>query len=93
MSGGTIARWPPSFFGSQGAIQTGLAKRVDVVDGLVTYVGEALPSALEADNEWRIRRVTQVLDASQNYDVVIEWADGDNDFDKVWDDRASYSYS
>ena len=35
---------------------------------------------------WRIKRI------STSSGVIVEWADGNVNFDNVWDDRASLSY-
>jgi hypothetical protein len=51
-----------------------------------TYIGEAVPGSLLADDVWRIKRLT-------NADNTIVWADGDSSFDNVWNDRASLTYS
>lgn len=62
---------------------------LDEVSATVSYVGEAVPGALQADPVWRIKK----LDESGAPELVITWADGTSDFDKVWDDRATYTYS
>jgi beta-glucosidase-like glycosyl hydrolase len=61
---------------------------LDDAGGGVTYVGEALPGSLTSAASWRIKRITEV-----GPDVSIEWSDGDSNFDNVWDDRLSLSYS
>lgn len=50
------------------------------------YVGEAAPGTQASAAAWRISRLTVA-------DRRLEWADGDGEFDNVWDDRASLSYS
>ena len=59
-------------------------------EGLDTYIGEALPGSNESTTVWRIKRVTETADGE---DITILWASGSADFDKVWDDRATYLYS
>lgn len=54
--------------------------------GTYTYIGEAAPGSATSAAVWRIQRIT-------NADSTIEWADGDGDFNNVWDNRASLSYS
>lgn len=62
-----------------------LAIRLD--DGATyLYVGKAAVGTLNGDSVWQIQRITQA-------DTTVEWADGDADFDNVWDNRASLSYS
>lgn len=60
---------------------------LDEASATITYVGEAEPGTSAASALWRIKR----LDSTSG--LLITWADGDSDFDKVWNDRASYSYS
>lgn len=60
---------------------------LDEASATITYVGEASPGTSGSDSTWRIKR----LDSTSG--LIITWADGDSDFDKVWDDRASYTYS
>lgn len=58
-------------------------------DGTVKYVGEAEDvTALTSQAKWRIKKMSY----NGGFVVSEDWADGSNDFDKVWDDRASYSY-
>jgi len=67
-----------------------LATRVDDVGGTpdITYVGEADPGSATSSAIWRVKRVTD--DGSEL--LTIEWAGGGN-FDQIWDDRASLTYS
>ncbi len=58
-------------------------------DGAGTaYLGRALPGSSSADPVWELRKLL-----TSGYNVAILWADGSGLFDKVWDDRAGYSYS
>jgi len=57
------------------------------VDGNCTYVGEAEPGSAQSGSVWRIKRITETGE-----DLEIVWANGSAEFDKVWNDRASYSY-
>lgn len=56
----------------------------------VTYTGYAPPGTLTSAATWKIKRTT--LSNSGN-DIAIEWADGNNNFDNVFDNRAGLSYS
>jgi hypothetical protein len=53
------------------------------------YIGYAPPAVGTDAAKWQIRKVTY----SGNYPVAVDWAGGSTNFDKVWDDRESYSYS
>lgn len=63
------------------------ALRLDDVTG-TSYVGEAAPGALTSAASWRIKRITET-----GPDLVIEFADGNSDFDNIWDNRLALSYS
>ena len=54
------------------------------------YIGEAAPSTSKSSPLWRIKKIT--YDASKN-PIDIQYADGTQSFSKVWDDRATYTYS
>lgn len=67
-----------------------LAVNLDDVGGdpQVLYRGEAAPGTPTNASLWRIQRITINGD-----DVVIEWADGNANFDNVFDNRLILSYS
>lgn len=60
---------------------------LEEVSSTITYVGEALPGTATSASTWHIKK----LDSTTG--LVITWAGGSSDFDKVWDDRGSYVYS
>lgn len=66
-----------------------LAVEYDLANNPI-YVGEAQPGTAESASGWRIKEIT--YDASNN-PTAIKWADGTRDFNKVWDDRATYAYT
>lgn len=53
------------------------------------YLGQAVPGTSGASGLWRIQKLTFGVDG----DVVTLWADGNADFDNVWNDRASLTYT
>jgi len=57
-------------------------------DGSVLYIGLALPGTGTDVAGWSIKRygVTGNI-------TTLDWAVSNSNFDKAWDDRASYSYS
>lgn len=63
------------------------AIRIYEASPTITYIGRAAPGSLTSDPVWQIQRI----DTSSG--TVIEWADGLSDFDFIWDDRASLTYS
>jgi len=56
----------------------------------LVYLGKALPGASKASAVWQIIKLT--YDGSGN-PTDIQWADGNENFDNIWDNRASLSYS
>ena len=61
---------------------------VDDVGGTVIYIGYAQPNTTTSSASWKIKRITFTGD-----DSATEYADGNNNFDNIWDNRASLSYS
>jgi len=59
----------------------------DTTTANVTYVGKAVIGSATSTASWQIQK----LDETSG--LVINWADGDANFDNVWDNRASLSYS
>ena len=56
----------------------------------VEYIGKSAAGSVAADETWQITKL--IYDANQNITQVL-YASGNKKFDKVWNDRASYSYS
>lgn len=57
------------------------------IAGNVYYIGEAAPGSATSGAVWRVRK----LDKSSGVD--LKWADGNANFDNVWDNYSSLSYS
>ena len=74
--------------GSSVSIEVVLTTRMDEASSTITYVGEASIGTSSASAAWRIKRIT-----TSGTQTIIEWADGNNNFDNIWDNRASLSYS
>jgi len=53
------------------------------------YIGEAKPGTPKSAVGWRIKKITY----DGNNPIDIQWASGTKTFDKIWDNRADYSYS
>lgn len=62
-------------------------KKIEEV-GQITYIGSASRGSSTSNPVWQIKKITEA-----GKDTSIEWADGSDDFDFVWDDRANYIYS
>ncbi len=63
--------------------------RTDWISDDEFYYGEASPGSLESDGVWMIKKVTFASDD----DMTELFADGDPNFDNIWDNRAGLSYS
>ena len=72
------------------AINKRYSQKVDAVDANTTYIGYcAMGSGTNtAGAVWRIKKV-----AVAGVVTTITWADGDDNFDNIWDNRAALSYS
>lgn len=68
---------------------TAFAQEIDVFDPTTIYRGEAQPGTLTSAAAWRVRRFIEAPDG----DISTKWADGDNSFDNIWDNRTSLTYS
>lgn len=64
-----------------------LVVKSEAVSASEEYVGESNKNNDGTGSSWRIRKIY----TSSGVETV-SYADGDNDFKKVWDDRASYNY-
>ncbi len=53
------------------------------------YIGEAQPGTLVTQSKWRIQKRTYAGNS-----INISWADGDGNYNKIWDNRkdATYTY-
>lgn len=92
----TVTGWAEH--GRQGGVSTGVPfKRVQEVDDLTlidevdsntTYIGTAKYGSTGDQAVWRIRRVLVTGTVTE-----ISFADGDDEFDNIWDNRVSLNYS
>ena len=64
------------------------AKRTDIVNDNLIYKGEAYVGSSSANPVWRIRRLTIGNDG----DVTEEWANGNSNFENIWNDRINLEY-
>jgi hypothetical protein len=61
--------------------------QVDSV-GTTTYLGYADAGSLTSAPLWAIKKIDEV-----GADVSITWADGNTNFDNIWDNRLSLTYA
>jgi len=62
--------------------------RVDDATSTVTYIGEAPLNASESSSVWRIKRLETIGNI-----LSITYADGNQNFDNVWTNRAALTYT
>lgn len=62
--------------------------RIDDVSDTVSYFGYAVPGTDDDDPVWRIMKMTQVGTVTN-----IQYAGGNTDYNSIWSDRLSYTYS
>jgi len=62
--------------------------RYEEVDATTTYFGEAAPGSSEAAAVWRIKKLLTVGNLTS-----VLYANGTNNFNNAWADRAALSYS
>lgn len=61
---------------------------IDEASDTVTYLGFAKTGSATSASSWQIKKIL----TSGNV-TSIQFADGNDDYDNVWDDRASLDYS
>ena len=70
------------------SIDTIYTIRVDDASSTVTYVGEAAINSSDSLPVWRIKKLE-----SLGTILAIRWADGNQNFDNIWDNRVSLTYT
>ena len=66
-----------------------LAVVYEPVSSSIAYLGQSAIGTLASSAEWLIMRITYSVTGG----VTVEFADGDSEFDNIWADRASLTYS
>jgi hypothetical protein len=64
-----------------------LTTRIDEVDANTTYIGRAAIGSATSSAVWRIKKI--VVSGTV---TSILWADGDMNFDNIWDNRTTLTY-
>jgi len=52
---------------------------------IYTYVGKAVIGSIFSSSSWQIRQI-------EDNNLIVRWADGNSNFDNIWDDRVVISY-
>jgi hypothetical protein len=68
--------------------QPNLRQEADTTDGTVIYFGSAELTSETSDGVWKIQKI--IISGS---DISVTWADGNSNFDNIYDNRTSLSYS
>jgi hypothetical protein len=59
----------------------------DTTTANVTYIGQAAIGSDESQAVWQVKKVDETSG------IIITWADGDANFDNIWNNRTSLTYS
>lgn len=62
--------------------------RVEEVDANNTYIGYAVPGTLDSEPKWKLKKVSIV-----GIITYLGYAEATQDFNKIWDNRATYTYA
>jgi hypothetical protein len=54
----------------------------------VAFIGKAPLGSLPSAAVWQIKKIDETGSV-----LIINWADGDSNFDNIWNDRVSLTYS
>ncbi len=73
-----------------GELEVPYSQQVDFEGNDIIYKGWAATGSVTSDAVWRIQRITFV---GTDDDVVMVWANGDGNFDNIWDDHLTLPYS
>lgn len=79
-----------NFFAIGGDQAINAKQRIDYASATTIYIGFAAPGSATSDEAWQIRR--QTLDSSGRT-TAIDFANGTLEYNQVWDNRATLSYS
>lgn len=63
---------------------------VDPVSSLLSYIGWANGGTATSASIWEIAKIE--YDAGGNF-ISLKWADGNGNFNNIWDNRATLTYS
>ncbi len=61
--------------------------QTDSVDSNITYIGKATTGSATSAAVWQIQKIDETTG------TVIQWADGNLNFDNIFDNRQSLTYS
>lgn len=59
----------------------------DITTNSKEYFGWSIPGTATSASVWKVMRITYT-----GNDFVLEWADGNKNYDNVWDNRTALTY-
>lgn len=85
-----VLMWNGVFWGNSqvAGASSDYKQYVDVVSDSITYIGLAEAGSSVSSAVWKIKKLI-----TTGQDLEIIWADGNTNFDNVWNDRESLIYS
>ncbi len=87
----------PQMYGQTGGyVEYSTRIEEDTVVANTYYVGNARPRTAASAAAWRIQKIVLTgagSSAAGDTSVTAFWANGDDRFDNIWDNRQSLSYS
>jgi hypothetical protein len=72
----------------QGKRRNGPKPIIDEYDNNTTYIGYAGFGAVTSDAAWQIKKIVK-----NGTVTTITWADGDDRYDNIWNNRTALTYS
>lgn len=72
----------------QGKRRNGPKPIIDEYDSNTTYIGYAGFGAITSDAVWQIKKIVK-----NGTVTTISWADGDDRYDNIWNNRTALTYS
>ena len=72
-------------------IDTDYAIQLDEAANGITYVGKAVPGSATSSAVWQIKKIDE--SGTGGIELVILWADGNKNYDNIFDDRTTLNYS
>lgn len=65
------------------------ATQFDQASTTIAYLGKAILGSATSGAVWQIKKITFAASGG----VTVQYADGNNLFDNIWDNRAALAYS
>ena len=73
------------------SVETDMKILLDEATGSITYIGKAPPNSATSSAVWQIKKLDE--SGTGGIELVLTWADGNKNYDNIWDNRTGYNYS